>query len=160
MDLTFQVGVDIATALSIAGATGLFLWNQFRQNSKNKKDQEHRTFREQKFRMIETLGDFVRVYCDKNASFRRNANLGERPDVNDLLQECQRIVNYCQYFASPVFNSFAAKRELEVISEIKGKILAWNAELVEGHLSNNPSLINYEAPAKIVAEGISELLKE
>jgi hypothetical protein len=159
MDYTFQIGVDIATAASIIGASTMFIINQVKQYSKNKQDQELAIFKGQKFRMIETLGSYVVAYGDKYASFVRDIHEG-KSNPDDLVHETQRIMNYCRFFATPVFSAFSATRDLEVISHIMDRLTKWNSNLVEGFTTGNVSLINFQEPAEIVAEGIAKMLKE
>ncbi|CDK97545.1 protein of unknown function [Magnetospirillum gryphiswaldense MSR-1 v2] len=155
---SFQFGLDIATALSVIGASVAFIINQARIRREDKEELRAEKINNHTIRVIEKLSDLIDNYNSSYASFVYSVHKRDgSSDVNLLNRDAQKIIEYCRNIAMPLYALLYASRELKVIEKILSEMKNWNSDLVAGFENNDLTMIRLTDPGRIVGEGIAAL---
>jgi hypothetical protein len=179
MDYSFQIGLDIATALSVIGASGVFMWNQKKAIESTVRE----TLKVQKFRFIEELGSFSLSLAESINAFKRlhtsisylkaEAKAEGRSvseDVkrmmselhvkfNDVTAEQSKLLDYINFVMSPAFDGLAAVQERQIMDDAKKDILDWHSDSYSIYMKKKEGELDFTRPQEIISRTITDLLR-
>jgi hypothetical protein len=118
------------------------------------------TLASEKKAIIESLQNYGISYSEKYSFYLKTLRSVERrkeADPNDLIHEVERFLNYCRLVAIPLLKGLSAKKEITIIDTALERMMKWNAEFVRGFEIEDPVLIDYEKPVKIITETVTDL---
>jgi hypothetical protein len=157
MDYSFQIGLDIATALSVIGASGVFMWNQKKAIDSRVRE----TLKVQKFRFIETLGSFSLSLAETIDVFKKlhQAGIAKGKDLDPVIAEAQKLIHYIELVMRPAFEGLSATQEKEIMEAAKKDIFAWNMEIIDILEGKRKGPFDFAPPQKVIERTVTDLLK-
>jgi len=125
MELSYQIGLDIATAASILAAA----YSVIKSNSNARKDAA-KTLKKQKLlsslELLEALARELHHHSielsGRFASERQEDSIG----TDDFLTPCRKIIGECRILLSTSFAVWAEDAEKQIIIDLKEKCAIWN----------------------------------
>lgn len=127
----FQIGIDIATSLSVMGAAIAFAYTQLTQGRKAR-EQALRTQRIE--HIAKACADFANILRDGDkvvSDIRRaQAGLNVKVEVDDLDRFCENVDSYIRVNMACGYIVWATTIEKALINDIRETAIRWNHDFV------------------------------
>lgn len=135
---SIQIGLDLATSLSVVGAAFAFIYAQLTQGRKSRR-QAFRTQRiEHMSRICSDLAQIL-VKGDEVAARVRMAQLGRELNVttDDFTNFCIEVERYIRINTSCSFNVWATEQEKSILVSLAERASEWNKKLVSATVAKS-----------------------
>lgn len=165
---TIQIGLDLATSLSVIGAAFAFIYAQFTQGRKSRR-QAFRTQRiEHMSRICSDLAQIL-VKGDEVVARVRMAESGRELNVttDDFTNFCIEVERYIRINTSCSFNVWATEQEKSILDSLAKEASEWNKKLVSatvakyrGEAFSVPSFVVLIEDLTAIIKSFSVLVRE
>ena len=155
--IPFQLGLDIATALSVLGAAWAFIYNSIKIRSEREKEEAKKLEDRVTSEAIDRLGRFFETYSRCYIEWAGRVRENKEKNPNIIFQEIEIHLPYIKGVVGSLFKVYGMKDHERVVIEISMELYAWNKKCIKAFEEQNPELFEPSVPLNILIKGIEKL---
>ena len=129
--LSYQVGLDVATSLSVISAAAAYIRSESKKRKQNIALRKDNFIDDLHMRNIDKLTDMFNSYVSSRIKFERQLkDGGDTAGVNSLVEEANRMHSYISSIAIPVYESYGCDREATACKNFLDGLVKWNQDFI------------------------------
>lgn len=156
-----ELGLDLATAVSVIGASSAFIWNLRKENSEKAKDLQTKLRIEQTIKVVNDLLEIQKKGVQLiNTVNDQLAGIKVEKEVNgiDFLVFCREFGQYISYNSEVLLIPVARPKEKKILEELRELMFSWH-DNIQSALAGEAEVPQFSKLLAIIADKLNELME-